>query len=216
MKKEYIIFDLDGTLIDSGLGITNSVIYALDKFGIKVEERSSLYKFIGPPLLDSFREYFEYDDEQAEKAIVYYREYYEKKGIFENTVYAGIYELLEYCKMQEKKVYLATSKPEKYAIQILEKYKMMKYFDYVAGSSMDEKKSGKSGIVKDALSHIEGQRSSVLMIGDRKYDVKGAITNQIDVAGVLYGYGTLEELKTAGADYIISTVDGLKTLLEGC
>ena len=124
-----VLFDLDGTLTDPGIGITNSVIYALAKLGIAVEDRALLYKFIGPPLYQSFMEFYGFDREQAEEAVTNYREYYKEKGIFENKVYEEIPELLESLKAEGKVLLIATSKPEPFAKQIAEHFGMAKYFD---------------------------------------------------------------------------------------
>ena len=132
-----ILFDLDGTLTDPGEGITNSVAYALRKYGIEVSDRSELYKFIGPPLKDSFMKYYGFDEDKAEEAIAYYREYFRDTGIFENRVYEGVEDMLRGLQANGKRIVLATSKPEEFAIRILEHFGLRKYFTVVAGASMD-------------------------------------------------------------------------------
>jgi phosphoglycolate phosphatase len=203
MKYRYLFFDLDGTLTNPGLGITNSVIYALNKFGIKENDRESLYRFIGPPLADSFKEFYGFDEQKAWTAVEYYREYFADKGLFENFVYDGIKDLLTELKNRGHRLYVATSKPTKYSVQILEKFELLNFFEYVSGANMDEKNSSKSDIIRHALEVSGAPLDEVLMIGDRHHDIDGAKANNIASAGVLYGYGNSEEHENARADYII-------------
>jgi phosphoglycolate phosphatase len=203
MKYRYLFFDLDGTLTNPGLGITNSVIYALNKFGIKENDRESLYRFIGPPLADSFKEFYGFDEQKAWTAVEYYREYFADKGLFENFVYDGIKDLLTELKNRGRRLYVATSKPTKYSVQILEKFELLNFFEYVSGANMDEKNSSKSDIIRHALEVSGAPLDEVLMIGDRHHDIDGAKANNIASVGVLYGYGNREEHENAGADYII-------------
>lgn len=198
----YFLFDLDGTLTDPGLGITNSVMYALRKFGIETEDRASLYKFIGPPLKDSFLRFYGFTDEQGDLAVGYYREYFRAGGIFENEVYEDIPELLKKLKEKGKKVVLATSKPETFAIEILKHFGLYEYFDFVAGATMDETRNKKADIIRYAMEECGIEPPDALMIGDREHDIIGAKANAIASLGVLYGYGSEEELRSAGADYI--------------
>lgn len=209
MKKyQYLLFDLDGTLTDPGEGITNSVAYALKKWGIEISDRRELYYFIGPPLSASFKKYYGFSEEDAIKSVEYYREYFRDKGIFENRVYDGIPKLLETLKKSGKTLILATSKPEKFAKQILDHFDLAKYFDFVAGASMDESRNKKADVIRYALdlAKIEN-KAEALMIGDRDQDMLGAQVNGIDSLGVLYGYGDSEELSASGAKYIAETVE---------
>ena len=200
-----ILFDLDGTLTDPGEGITNSVAYALEKYGIKVKDRTELYKFIGPPLLDSFMEFYGFTEEQAREAIVFYRQYFTTKGMFENQVYEGITELLENLKKAGKRLIVATSKPYEFSVEILKHFDLLKYFDYVSGATLDETRSAKGDIIQYALRQNELENiSEIVMVGDRKHDVIGARQNGIDTIGVLYGYGSKKELEEAGAKYLAS------------
>lgn len=208
-----VLFDLDGTLTDPGLGITNSVAYALEKYGIGVEDRKSLYTFIGPPLKDSFMKYYGFCEEKAMEAIMYYREYFKDKGIFENEVYEGVRELLEKISSSGRKTVLATSKPEEFAVRILEHFDLMQYFDVVAGASMDEKRNKKGDVIKYAMEKGDFTSDSAVMIGDREHDIFGAKENKLDSIGVLYGYGSEDELKSAGAGYIVKTVEEIFSLL---
>lgn len=213
---KYILFDLDGTLTDPGLGITNSVMYALKKFNIEVEDRASLYKFIGPPLLDSFEQFYGLSKEDSELALKYYREYFRPHGLYENEVYDGIEELLIELKQQGKSLILATSKPEEFAIEILKHFKLDKYFDFIAGATMDEKRVKKADVIAYALDSCEiSDLSTAIMVGDREHDVLGAKQVGLDSIGVLYGYGDYEELKNAGATHIVeNTKDILKITLD--
>lgn len=201
-----ILFDLDGTLTDPGEGITNSVAYALKKYGIEVEDRRELNRFIGPPLIESFIEFYGFDMTQAKKAVGYYREYFCDRGMFENSVYDGVPEMLRTVKDSDKRLIVATSKPWPFAERILKHFSLDPYFEFVAGSELDETRTAKADVIKYAL---ESQKITdmpkVLMVGDRKHDVIGAAECGIDCAGVLYGYGSREELDEAGAKYIVGS-----------
>lgn len=200
---QYILFDLDGTLTDPGLGITNAVMYALKKFNIEVEDRASLYKFIGPPLLDSFEKFYGLSKEESQQALTYYREYFKPYGLYENTVYDGIEELLATLKERGYKLLLATSKPEPFALEILRHFELDKYFDFVAGATMDEKRVMKADVIRYALESFGiTELSNVMMVGDREHDVLGAKEVGLSCIGVLYGYGSEEELSNAGATYL--------------
>ena len=201
-----ILFDLDGTLTDPGMGITNSVMYALKKFKIDVEDRTSLYRFIGPPLKGSFKEFYGFSEEQSELAVQYYREYFKKQGMLENEVYDGIPELLKQLREKNKTLIVATSKPEPFTLEILRHFQLLDYFNFVAGATMDDTRNKKSDIIRYALEscHIT-DKSTAVMIGDRKHDIIGAKENGLDSIGVLFGYGDYEELKAAGATYIAET-----------
>ena len=209
---ETILFDLDGTLTDPALGITNSVAYALSKWDISVNDRSELFKFIGPPLLDSFAEYYGFSHEQSRLALKYYREYFTDRGMFENRVYEGIPQLLSQLKAQGKRLIVATSKPEEFAVRILHHFGLDRYFDFIGGASMDETRVKKADVIQYALETCNiTDRSSVVMVGDRLHDINGAKACGLPSIGVAYGYGSIDELKDAGADFIaISVQDILK------
>ncbi|MBR5322398.1 MAG: HAD family hydrolase [Clostridia bacterium] len=205
-----VLFDLDGTLTDPGVGITNSVAYALKAFGIENTDRRQLYKFIGPPLIDSFSKYYSLSDEECKKAIFEYRVYFKEKGMFENSVYKDVPELLQTLKDDGKKLVIATSKPEEFAVTILKHFNLYKHFDAVCGASMDGKRSIKGDIIKYALDKCDiTDLTKTVMIGDREHDIIGAKSVGIDSVGVLYGYGNLEELKKAGATYIAEEVNDI-------
>lgn len=214
---KYYLFDLDGTLTEPAEGITNSVAFALNKFGIKPKTKTELYKFIGPPLIDSFMEFYGFSKEKAERAVEFYREYYKRKGIFENKVYEGIPCLLKALYEKEKKIILATSKPERFAKQILEHFNLDKYFSLIAGATMDETRSKKEDVLSYAIEKSGiSDLSDAIMIGDRKFDIEGAHKFGIKAVGVLFGYGTRDELEAAGADFIAETTDELNKILLNC
>ena len=191
MKFKYILFDLDGTITESGPGIMNSVAYALEKMGYEEKDREKLKRFIGPPLTDSMMKYYGMSEEDAAKAVRYYREYYTEKGIFENSVYDGFDESIKRLKEQGLILAVATG-------------------DYacVCGATMDEARIRKADVIRYALNTLEiteEEKHQVLMVGDREHDVLGAKENGLSCMGVLYGYGDRKELEEAGADYIAKT-----------
>lgn len=203
---DVVLFDLDGTITDPGEGITNSVAYALQKFGIEVADRKELYSFIGPPLYESFEKFFGFSHEDALKAVDIYREYYRPKGVFECFVYDGIEELLRRLHADGKTVIVATSKPEEFAVQIMEHFGLKKYFTYIAGATMDGSRILKADIIDYALKTCGvTDLSSVVMVGDREHDVIGAQKIGVDSIGVLFGYGDRAEHEKAGATYIAET-----------
>lgn len=214
MKKyDVILFDLDGTLTDPGIGITNSVMHALKKYGIEVEDRAELYKFIGPPLNESFEKYYGFSHEEAMQAIEYYREYYRVNGIYENLLYDGVEDLLKTLYENGKIIILATSKPEVFAKEILRHFGIEKYFSYIAGSNLDGTRVAKADVIEYALKEAGvADKSLAVMVGDREHDIIGAKKNGLDSIGVLFGYGSRTELENAGADYISATVTDVKTL----
>ena len=209
--KKYLLFDLDGTLTDSGEGIINSVIYALNSYGIHTEDRKSLESFIGPPLADSFMKYYGFDEFQAKEAVSRYREYFSVKGLFENRVYPGIPQMLQTLREKGFVLMVATSKPEEYTSRILEHFDLTKYFDFLGGATMDGTRAKKADVIRYVLetTGLINNLEQVTMIGDRRDDILGARANGIRSIGVLYGFGTREELETAGADKIAETVENI-------
>ncbi len=205
-----ILFDLDGTLTDPGLGITNSVMHALKKYGIEVADRSELYKFIGPPLTESFEKYYGFSSEGAKQAVEDYREYYRDKGLYENTVYDGVEALLKTLSEKGKTLIVATSKPEIFAKEVLRHFELDKYFKYIAGGNLDGTRTVKAEVIEYALKTCGIKADeNVVMVGDRMHDIIGAKTVGIDSIGVLFGYGSREELENAGATYIAETVEDI-------
>ena len=211
--KNVLFFDLDGTLTDSGLGIMNSVKYSLNKFGIKEEDEKTLKSFIGPPFTEMVKEYYGFTQEEAIKAIGYYREYFTDKGIFENSLYQGVKEVLKNLKNAGKSIYLATSKPTVFAEKILKYFDIYKYFDGVYGAMLDGSLMHKDDIIKFALDSEKVDVNNAVMIGDRRYDVEGGKKFNLTTVGVLYGYGDKEELQKAGADYIVDSAEQLEKIL---
>lgn len=211
---EYILFDLDGTLTDPAEGITNSVAYALEKYGIEVKDKTTLNPFIGPPLHESFQKYFNFSTLQSFDAVTKYREYYHDRGIFENRLYDGIKELLSDLKVAGKTVIMATSKPTVFAKRIAEHYGIIEYFDIIVGSELDGRRVDKAEVIEEALKEAgEPSRDNCIMVGDRLHDVLGAMKNSVSCVGVTYGYGGYEELSEAGADVIVNTVGKLYEIL---
>lgn len=210
---KYILFDLDGTITDSQDGIKNSVEYALSHFGIKVNNRSELNKYIGPPLRESFINFAGLSEENSFVAMEKYREYYGPKGIFENKLYDGIVELLDNLKNDGYYVVLATSKPWIYAEMILEHFDIKKYFDFVAGSELNGVRTNKSEVISYAIDKFNVDIENAVMIGDRKHDILGGKANNIKTIGVLFGFGSRDELLSAGADYIVETPKDIYNLI---
>lgn len=217
MKKyTCAFFDLDGTLTDPGLGITNAVMYALERFGISLPPRQELYKFIGPPLLWSFENYYGFSPEDSRRAVDTYREYFAEKGLFENELYPGIPELLKSLRDAGFTLVIATSKPEEFARRIAEHFGFAGYFHHICGAAMDESRGSKHEVIEYAIGKLEGiSRDEIIMIGDREHDIIGAKASGLDSMGVLYGYGDRAEHEAAGADYIAESVDDVRRLLLG-
>jgi len=202
--KDLCLFDLDGTLTDPKEGITKSVSYALNSFGIQVASLDDLVPFIGPPLRDSFRKYFRFTEEETEIAVGKYREYFSETGIFENFLYQGVSEVLEQLKAHGITMVIATSKPTVFAKKIAEHFGIRKYFDLIAGSELDGTRSRKSEVIDHALNAVDPLRKKVpVMIGDREHDIIGARETGIDSIGVTWGYGSRMELETAKATRIV-------------
>lgn len=210
---ETLLFDLDGTLTDPFEGITNSVVHALGKFGISVEDRRTLTKFIGPPLFDSFTHFYGMDEATARQAIAYYREYFETTGLFENAVYPDIPPVLEELRRRGKRLVVATSKPEKFAVQIMKHFSLDGYFSLIAGATLDDTRIKKADVIAYALAESGADGRSSAMIGDREHDIFGAKANGLYSVGVLYGFGSREELLRAGADAIAATPHALLNIL---
>lgn len=208
---KYILFDLDGTIIDSGLGITNAAAYALSKYNI-IKDPKDLAYFVGPPLYDTFGHFDAIDSVQD--AVTHFRDYYQKKGILECTLYDHMASLLEKLS-QDHKVILATSKPEFFAKQILDHLNLSQYFYFIAGAAMDETRTKKAEVIEHIMDTCKIQdKDQMIMIGDKEHDIIGAHHHNIKAIGVLYGYGDLEALETAKADYIVKDVKALDQLLE--
>lgn len=217
MKFEYLLFDLDGTLTDPKEGITKSVQYALEAFGIEEKDLTKLEPFIGPPLIDSFMEFYGMDTATAAEAVKRYREYFAPTGIFQNALIEGVPEMLFSLKKANKKIALASSKPTEFVKKILEHFEIREYFDVIVGSRMDGTRTSKAEVVGEVLHRFEEQQkvdiTRAVMIGDRKYDIKGAKEFDMTSVGVTFGYAKDGELEQAGADYVVSSVQELSELL---
>ncbi len=210
---KYMFFDLDGTLTNPFTGITNSIIYSLEKFGIGVEDKRSLTAFIGPPLVESFQKFYNFSKNDALLAVEYYREYFSCKGLYENSVYEGIIPALAELNSRGRKLYLATSKPEVFAEKIMDHFGLSPYFKDITGATLNSSRSEKADVLAYAIkkSGLKDKREAV-MTGDRKHDIAGAKANGVSSVGVLYGFGSNDELKSAGADKIIKSPKEIITI----
>lgn len=207
MKYQTILFDLDGTLTNPQEGITKSFAYALSYYGIEVDDLSSLNFVIGPPLTASFREHYGFSEEKAREAADKYRERFSDVGWAENEVYEGIPEMLSALVEAGLKLIVATSKPEHFAVRIMEHFGLTKYFCMVCGADATAQfRSTKEEVLRYALSENGvTDLSKVVMVGDRKYDVEGALALGIQTIGVLFGFGDREELSKAGAAALVAS-----------
>ena len=211
MRYQYLLFDLDGTITDPKVGITTCVQYALEHFGIHEPDNDKLEPFIGPPLQDSFEQFYHMDAETAKQAVAKYRERFQTVGLYENEIYDGMADLLKTLKEGGCRLAVASSKPTVFVKKILE------HFDVVVGSELDGSRTKKEEVVQEALRQLDpkGQASSgqMVMIGDRCFDVQGAKAHHLDSIGVAYGYAAEGELEQAGATFVVDTVQQLKELL---
>lgn len=211
-KYKCLLFDLDGTITDSSEGIINSIIYALEKMDVTVTDKDVLKKFVGPPLMDSYKKYFGFTQKEAELGLKLFREYFSEKGIFENRLFDGMYDLLTDLYNNGYMLVLATSKPDLYAEQILKHFDIYKYFTHISACPMDEANTTKLDVIKTALEMASvDNKEEILMIGDTSFDIIGARICGIDSIGVLYGTDTAEELKNA--TYLAKDIDELRSIL---
>lgn len=215
---QHVFFDLDGTITEPKAGILGGVVHALEKFGIKEENPALLCEYIGPPLRMSFSKFHGLNDEQAEQAVEYYREYYREKGIYQNKIMPGMESAFQKLRSAGCKLYVATSKPEFFAKQILENLHLLPYFEIVAGSSFDKSRDSKEAVIAWLLEQIQTdalRMSDIVMVGDRKYDVIGAKQFGIDQIGVLFGYGSREEFEACECMYIVQTAEEMTQKILG-
>lgn len=217
---DYILFDLDGTLTDPKIGITSSVQYALRALGIDEPDLDRLEPFIGPPLADSFQEFYGLTPERTKLAIEKYRERFNNQGIYENEMYEGIDKMLAALKKNGKMLAIASSKPTPLVIRVLEYFHLKEFFDYIVGSELDGRRSKKEEVVEEALRLMvpdslstQERKKRVAMVGDRRFDIEGAKAFGLTSVGVSFGYAPEGELEAAGADYIVDTVSELEGLL---
>lgn len=206
-----ILFDLDGTLTESGEGIAKSVQYALEKLGKPEDDLKKLEVFVGPPLLQQFMEYAGLDEETGIKAVEYYRERYSTVGIFENQPYPGVEEMLDTLCQKGYTLAVASSKPEYFVKKILDHFGLTGYFSEIVGSEMSGKRTGKAEVIEEVLARLNMQnhRDEVIMVGDKEHDVFGARKAGIECVAVAYGYGTEQELKQAQPLKIVDSVQGI-------
>ncbi len=210
--KRFFLFDLDGTVADNGEGILKSAQYALDAFGIHNQPEEKLRRFVGPPLNESFMEFYGFSQEQALAAVAKYRERYGEKGVYENQLYPGVRGMLETLS-QRAAVCLATSKPQVFAQKILEMQQVRQYFQVVVGAELDGTRTDKAEVIREVLKKLGNPpKEQVVMVGDRKHDVQGAKTAGVECIGVEYGFAPPGELKEAGADWIVPSVEKLEEL----
>lgn len=210
------MFDLDGTLTNPMEGITNSVKYALNYYGIEENNLEKLCRFIGPPLKESFGKYYNFSEEQMPEVTDKFREYFSDRGIFQNKEYKGMKELLRDLKLNGKVLFVATSKPEVYAKKILERFGMDSYFDFIGGADFAEIRSEKADVIRYVIENVGlDDIEDCVMIGDRRYDIIGGKKENMKTIGILHGFGDREELEAAGADWIVNDVDDLRRLLLG-
>lgn len=203
---KHILFDLDGTLTDPAEGITNSVKYALRKADYPIPDAQTLLRFIGPPLDESFRNYCSMPEALSLQCISYYREYFAVRGMFENAVIPGIPELLEELRGAGYRLHLATAKPEVYAVQILRHFGLYDSFEFIGAATLDKTRYCKEAVVAYVLDSLAvTDKRECVLVGDRENDVQGALANGIACIGVLFGYGSAQELQSAGASALART-----------
>jgi len=212
-KIRNVLFDLDGTLTDPKEGIVNSILYALDKLEIKEHDIKALDSFIGPPLRESFAARYHLSTLLADQAVVFYREYFSTKGMYENVIYPGIHELLEWLFVQNYQLFVATSKPTVYAKQIIRHFNLERYFIDVVGSNLDNTHTDKTEIIARVVSEHGLQTPNTIMVGDRKYDMIGAKNNSVKSVGVTFGYGSMEELESHQPDFMANNCEDLKSII---
>lgn len=215
MAWNTILFDLDGTLTDPAEGITKAVEAALNHYGITVADRAALHKFIGPPLDESFPEFYGFDAAQTAEATEVFRAYFDRQGWRENIPYPGVEDMLRDLRAAGKQLLVATSKPEVFALRIIEHFGLARYFDHICGAPMDNQEGAKkAAVIRDALRRAGVEDLSIaVMVGDRRHDIDGARQAGLEAVGVLWGYGDLQELEASHPVHIVESFDGLKRVL---
>ena len=215
MAWNTILFDLDGTLTDPAEGITKAVEAALNHYSITVADRAALHKFIGPPLDESFPEFYGFDAAQTAEATEVFRAYFDRQGWVENIPYPGVEDMLRDLRAAGKRLLVATSKPEVFALRIMEHFGLARYFDHICGAPMDNQEGAKkAAVIRDALRRAGVEDlSTAVMVGDRRHDIDGARQAGLEAVGVLWGYGDLQELEASHPVHIVESFDGLKKVL---
>lgn len=210
---KYILFDLDGTLTDSKEGLFKSIQYALSHYGINEENTDNLKCFIGPPIHYAFCEFYGFSPEKADEATKLFRERFSVKGIYENKLYSGVFDMLKELKEYGKVLALATAKPEQFAKTVIDYFDISQFFDCVVGTTMENKDHNKASIINKVLEELNADKNESIMVGDRKFDILAAKECDVKSVGVNYGYAPENELKEFGADFIVDTTIELKELL---
>lgn len=214
LEKKLVLFDLDGTVTNPEEGIIAAIKYSLEYMNLEPLSEKELKKFIGPPLKESYQKYYHLSDEESNEAVEFYREYYSTKGIFENFLYPGMLKVLQTLLEKGLTLGIATSKPEKYAKQIVSYFKLEKYFAGVFGSKMDGTRSKKAEVIRYSLGHFPSiGKDEAVMIGDRVHDILGAKKNGLESIGVLYGFGSRDELEEAEATIIVDLPEEILSVL---
>ena len=211
MNFTAVLFDLDGTLIDPKIGITESVRYAMVQMGQPIPAAENIDWCIGPPLQENFAKLLQTDEQElVDTAVSHYRARYSKEGLFEATVYDGIPDMLANIRAEGYRVLLATSKPHIYGREILEHFDLLRFFDNVYGSEMNGHNAHKADLIHHVLQEEALQPNAAAMIGDREHDILGAKANHVWVGGVLYGYGRLEEIQHAQPNHTFATPQAIE------
>ena len=215
MAWNTILFDLDGTLTDPAEGITKAVEAALNHYGITVADRAALHKFIGPPLDESFPEFYGFDAARTAEATEVFRAYFDRQGWRENIPSPGVEDIPRAHRAAGKRLLVATSKPEVFALRIMEHFGLARYFDHICGAPMDNQEGAKkAAVIRDALRRAGVEDlSTAVMVGDRRHDIDGARQAGLEAVGVLWGYGDLQELEASHPVHIVESFDGLKRVL---
>lgn len=219
MKKKILLFDLDGTLVNTGEGITKCVRYALEKFGIEETEQRKLERFIGPPLADSFQREYGFSEEEAWKAVAFYRERYHDTGIWECGLYPGVKEILEILHKKGYRLGVASSKPQKFCEILMKHFGVTQYFEVIGGAVSDGKAGSKAAVLEDVLERLgvgdrEEEKGEVVLIGDTRYDAQGAKEVGIDCIGITYGFEQdMDTMREAGAQ-VFDTLGEVVEYLE--
>lgn len=212
---QHVLFDLDGTLTDPALGITNSIMYAMPRFGLTPPaDRSELFHFIGPPLKENMMRTFSLSEDDGERMLAAYREYFSTRGLFENEVYPGIPQLLAALTARGIRVHLATSKPEVFARQIVEHFGLLPYFSFVGAADLHGRMHQKRDVIAHVLAHVPDiTPDNAVMVGDRDVDITGARACGLRAVGCAYGYAAAGELEGVDAPYIARDVPHLQSIL---
>lgn len=213
---QYIFFDVDGTLTDPSEGITRSAQYALAKMGIEEPDLQKLWPFIGPPLKESFKEFYGFSEEKAMEGVRIYREYFRKTGLYQNRLLDGVPKLLAHLREQGRVLAVASSKAEPFLMATLEMFHIADCFDYICGGTLDNTRITKAQVIGELLQRMQlsrEERSKILMVGDRKHDVEGAAAFGIPCVGLSLGFAEEGELEKAGAIAVVDSMEELEDFI---